>query len=70
MSQDTDSERDPDILEEYDSSNGVRGEYAGRFSQGSDVIVLEPDVAQIFKDSESVIQALPTLVIQHQSEPA
>jgi len=71
MSQDTNSERDPD-LEEYDFSNGVRGKYAGRFAQGSNVVVLDPDVAQVFTDSESVNQALRALVgiIQHQSDKA
>jgi len=70
MSQDANSERDADMLEEYDFSNGVRGKYAGRFAQGSNVVVLDPDVAQVFTDSESVNQALRALVgiIQHQSK--
>ena len=72
MSQDLNSERDPDMLEEYDFSKGVRGKYAGRFAKGSNVVVLDPDVAQVFTDSESVNQALRALVgiIQHQSEKA
>ncbi|MFS8087203.1 MAG: BrnT family toxin [Acidobacteriota bacterium] len=70
MSQELNSERDPDMLDEYDFSNGVRGKYAGRFAQGSNVVVLDPDVAQVFTDSESVNQALRALVgiIQHRSE--
>ena len=67
MSQEANNKRDPDMLDEYDFSNGVRGKYAGRFAQGSNVVVLDPDVAQVFTDSESVNQALRTL-IQHQSE--
>lgn len=72
MSQEANSESDPDMLDEYDLSNGVRGKYAGRFAHGSNVIVLDPDVAQVFQDSESVNQALRALVgiIQHQSEKA
>ena len=72
MSQDANSKRDADMLEEYDFSNGVRGKYAGRFAQGSNVVVLDPDVAQVFTDSESVNQALRALVgiIQHQSDKA
>ena len=70
MSQDMNSERDPDMLEEYDFSKGVRGKYAGRFAQGSSVVVLDPDVAQVFTDSESVNQALRALIIQHRSEQA
>ena len=67
MSQDPNTSRDPEMLEEYDFSNGVRGKYAGRFAQGSNVVVLDPDVAQVFTDSESVNQALRALIIQHES---
>ena len=64
MSQEANSERDPDMLDEYDFSNGVRGKYTGRFAQGSNVVVLDPDVAQVFTDSESVNQALRALITQ------
>ncbi|HEX8492375.1 MAG TPA: hypothetical protein VF658_06000 [Pyrinomonadaceae bacterium] len=65
-------ERETDMLDEYDFSKGVRGKYAERFARGSNVIVLDPDVAQVFSDSESVNQALRALaeIIQHQSEKA
>jgi hypothetical protein len=55
-------ERDPDMLDDYDFSQGVRGKYAERFAQGSNVVVLSPDVAGIFPDSESVNNALRLLV--------
>ena len=66
------SERDPDMLDEYDFSNGARGKYADRFPTGSNVVVLDPDVARVFADSESVNQALRALagIIQHQNEKA
>lgn len=66
------NERDPEMLDEYDFSGGVRGKYAGRFPKGSNVVVLEPGVAQVFTDSQSVNQALRDLagIIQHQSEKA
>jgi len=72
MSQETNSQSDPEMPEEYDFSNRVRGKYAGRFAQGSNVVVLDPDVAQVFTDSESVNQALRALVgiIQSQAEKA
>ena len=72
MSQELNKERDPEMLDEYDFSGGVRGKYVGRFSKGSNVVVLDPDVAQVFRDSESVNQALRALagIIQHQSEKA
>lgn len=64
MSQEANSDRDPEMLDEYDFSKGVRGKYAGRFAQGSNVVVIDPDVAQVFADSESVNQALRALIIQ------
>ena len=55
-------ERQPDMLPEYDFSEGVRGKYAKRYAEGSNVVVLSPDVAKIFRTSESVNEALRTLV--------
>ncbi len=49
---------EPDMRPEYDFRGGVRGKYAKRFSEGSNVIVLDPDVASIFPDSKSVNDAL------------
>jgi hypothetical protein len=43
---------------EYDFSTGVRGKYAARFAQGSKVVVLEPDVARIFRTARAVNAAL------------
>lgn len=70
MSQQKNDEQDPEMLEEYDFSDGVRGKYAARFAEGANVVVLDPDVAEVFTDSESVNQALRALaeIIQHQSE--
>ena len=47
---------------EYDFSKGVRGKYAKRYATGSNVVVLSPDVAKKFPDSDSVNKALRTLV--------
>ena len=52
---------DSDIMPEYDFSTGVRGKYAKRYSQGSNVVVLDPDVADLFPDSDSVNRALRAL---------
>lgn len=54
--------RDPDLLAEYDFSKGVRGKYAERFAAGTNVVVLAPDVAAAFPDSESVNEALRALL--------
>ena len=53
---------DPDLLEEYDFSKGVRGKYAKRYAQGTNVVVIEPDVAQYFPDHETVNEALRSLL--------
>ena len=55
-------ENDPDLLEEYDFSGGVRGKYAGRYAEGANVVVVEPDVAEYFPDHDSVNDALRHLV--------
>ncbi len=61
MNQELNNETDPDMLDEYDFSKGVRGKYVDRFAKGSNVVVLDPDVAEVFPDSESVNQALRAL---------
>ncbi len=53
---------DPDMLEEYDFSLGIRGKYAQRYAEGTNVVVLEPDVAEFFPDHESVNEALRSLI--------
>ncbi len=55
--------RRPEMLKEYDFSRGVRGKYARRFAAGTNVVVLEPDVARVFTDSRSVNQALRALTV-------
>jgi hypothetical protein len=59
MNNRTESVKEPDMLTEYDFSAGVRGMYAARFKGiKSDVVVLAPDVAEVFGDSRSVNEAL------------
>jgi hypothetical protein len=50
------------MLDEYDFSKGVRGKYAKRYAEGTNIVVLSPDVAEVFPDSESVNEALRVLV--------
>ena len=47
---------------EYDIRGGVRGKYYERYKQGTNVVVLDPDVAAVFRDSHSVNQALRLLI--------
>ena len=62
--------QDTEMLEEYDFSSGIRGKYARRYKQGSNVIVLDPDVAKVFPDKESVNESLRGLaqIIHRQGE--
>ncbi|MBL7186340.1 MAG: hypothetical protein ISS70_08430 [Phycisphaerae bacterium] len=55
-------QEDPDMLEEYDFSEGVQGKYTKRYAEGTNVVVIDPDVAEIFPDHDSVNQALRSLV--------
>lgn len=56
------SAKDRDLLPEYDFSKGVRGKYVARYREGTNVIVLDPDLVERFPDSKAVNRALRTLV--------
>jgi hypothetical protein len=53
---------DPDVLSEYDFSKGVRGTHTQRYAEGSNVVVLPPDLARAFPTAEAVHEALRGLV--------
>ena len=38
---------DPEMRAEYDFRHGVHGKYARRYAQGTNVVVLDPDVAKV-----------------------
>lgn len=61
MSQENKPDRDEMRLE-YDIRGGVRGKYYERYQQGTNVVVLDPDVAAVFRNSQSVNQALRLLI--------
>jgi hypothetical protein len=59
MSQESKTTKNNDeMLPEYDFSDGVRGKYYQAYTQSSNVVILDPDVAEIFRDSDSVNEAL------------
>ena len=62
------NKNDSDIQAEYDFSRGVRGKYARRYAQGTNVVVLEPDVARAFPNAKAVNSSLRALaqIIQNQ----
>ena len=45
---------------EYDFSKAVRGVTAARYAQGTNVVLLDPDVAAVFPDTRAVNEALRT----------
>ena len=61
MKKSSKAKRGAEMREEYDFSGGVRGKYAARFAKGTNVIVLDPDVAKVFPDAEAVNRALRLL---------
>ena len=55
---------------EYDLRGGVRGKYYERYRQGTNVVLLEPDVARLFHDSATVNEALRRYLSEHGTPPA
>jgi hypothetical protein len=58
------SQVDPDrdtMREEYDFSGAVRGVTATRYAQGANVVVIDPEVLDVFPDSSAVNEALRAL---------
>ncbi len=62
MSQLISPEQEDDLQPEYDFSQGVRGKHYQSFREGTNVVLLDEDVAKIFKSSESVNRALRLLL--------
>jgi len=62
MSPDNNRTDNDDMRPEYDLRGGVRGKYYKQYLDGTNVVLLDPDVAAVFHDSESVNQALRVLM--------
>jgi len=61
MSQESEETVNDEMKPEYDFSGGVRGKYYEAYTQSSNVVILDPDVTEIFRDSASVNEALRLL---------
>ena len=64
------SEEEDDLRPEYDFSQmkgGVRGKYVERYRQGTNLVLLDPDVADAFPDAKAVNDALRLLLQEKQS---
>ena len=51
-----------ELVPEYDFRGGLRGKYAGRYAEQTNVVVLDPDVARAFPTASEVNRALRTLL--------
>ena len=60
------------MRKEYDFSRGVRGKYTKKYKTGTNIVLLDPDVAKVFKTPKSVNQALRSLseIIKAQKQKA
>jgi hypothetical protein len=64
------AKKDHDVIREQTSApGGVRGKYYERYMQGSNVVLLAPDVAEVFHDSETVNIALREYIAEHGAPP-
>lgn len=50
--------RDNEMRDHYDFTGGVRGKYARRYAEGTNVVMLDPDVARVFPNRETVNETL------------
>jgi len=66
MKKETTSEMDDELRPEYDMhelfKGGVRGKYVARYRAGTNLVLLEPDVAQAFPDEAAVNEALRLVI--------
>jgi hypothetical protein len=58
----TPPKQDDSLRDHYDFAEGVRGKYAERYATGTNVVLLEPELAKLFPDSEAVNRALRKLL--------
>ena len=49
------------ILPDYDFAGGVRGKHAASYAKGTNIVVLDPDVARVFRNSRNVNRVLRSL---------
>ena len=50
------------MKDDYNFSKGIRGKYAKQIAEGTNVVVLDPEVAKMFPTSEAVNKALRKLI--------
>jgi len=62
MNQHAHRDDNDEMRPEYDFSHGVRGKHYRAYRAGTNVVFLDPDLARVFTDSDSVNQVLRLLL--------
>ena len=57
------------MRDHYDFSKGAQGKYAGRYKEGTNMVLLDPDVAKEFPDDASVNEALREFLREKKESP-
>src|SRR5436189_6346232 len=65
------NETDPadEMRDEYDFRGGERGKYYKRYRGGTNIVLLDPDIAKVFRDSEPVNIALGQFLSDNGKQP-
>ena len=64
------SAEEDELRPEYDFSQmkgGVRGKYVERYREGTNLVLLDPDIAAAFPDAKAVNDALRSVLQEKQS---
>lgn len=59
--------KNTDLMKEYDLNSlgkGVRGKYTERYSEGTNVVVIDPDLSKEFPNTKAVNEALREVLEQ------
>ncbi|MDZ7960704.1 MAG: hypothetical protein RMY34_22950 [Aulosira sp. DedQUE10] len=65
MKKEVENEMEDELRPEYDfaqMNGGIRGKYVERYRAGTNLVLLDPDVAQAFPNDEAVNEALRLLI--------
>ncbi|QLE55128.1 hypothetical protein [Nostoc sp. TCL26-01] len=74
MKKEVENEMEDELSTEYDFAQmqgGVRGKYVERYRTGTNLVLLDPDVAQAFPNDAAVNEALRLLIqIAQRQQPS
>ncbi|MFH2093211.1 MAG: hypothetical protein ABIJ31_12690 [Pseudomonadota bacterium] len=54
--------KNKEMKKEYDFSKGVRGKYTKKYLEGTNVVIIDPDVAEFFSNETSINDILRSLI--------